>query len=84
MNRTTLAMLGSLVVLIGSVFLLSQSKSPSTGQSEPLVLFCAASNRAVVDAIRADYKKEFGREVQVQYGPSQTLLATLEVTNTGA
>ncbi len=83
MNRTTLAMVGSLVVLVGSVFLLSQSKSPSTGQSEPLVLFCAASNRAVVDAIRADYKKEFGREVQVQYGPSQTLLATLEVTNTG-
>ena len=83
MNRTTLAMISSLVVLVVAVFLLSQSSRPSLDQTEPVVLFCAASNRAVVDAIREDYKKEFGREVQVQYGPSQTLLATMEVTNTG-
>ena len=83
MNRTMMAIIGSLFILTAAIFLLSQSKSPSTGQSEPLVLFCAASNRAVVDAICEDYKKEFGREVHVQFGPSQTLLATMEVTNTG-
>jgi len=83
MNRTTLAMIGSLAVLVTAVFLLSRSNRRSEDQTEPLVLFCAASNRAVVDAVREDYKKEFGREIQIQYGPSQTLLATMEVAGTG-
>ena len=83
MNRTTIAMIGSLVLLVAAVVLLSRSNQRSENQTEPIVLFCAASNRAVVDAIREDYKREFGREVQVQYGPSQTLLATMEVAQTG-
>lgn len=83
MNKTSLAMVGSLVFLGLAILLLSRTNQRSEDQSEPLVLFCAASNRAVVDAIRADYQKEFGREVQVQYGPSQTLLATMEVAKTG-
>jgi molybdate transport system substrate-binding protein len=83
MNKTTLAMIGSLVVLIAAVGLLARSNQRRENQKEAIVLFCAASNRAVVDVIREDYKKEFGREVQVQYGPSQTLLATMEVTRTG-
>lgn len=83
MNRTTLAMVGSLALLVAAVLMLSRPIQRSDVRTEPLVLFCAASNRAVVDAIREDYKKEFGREVQVQYGPSQTLLATMEVTRFG-
>ncbi len=83
MNRTTLAMLGSLGLLVLAVILLSRTNQRSEGQKEPLVLFCAASNRAVVDAIREDYRKEFARDVQVQYGPSQTLLATMDVAKTG-
>jgi molybdate transport system substrate-binding protein len=83
MNRTGWAMLGSLVVLVAALLMLSSSNSPSAGQSGPLVVFCAASNRAVVDAIRADYEKEFGRSVHVQFGPSQTLLATMEVAQIG-
>ncbi len=83
MNRTILAMLSSLALLVGAIVLLSQSNQRSDEQTEPVMLFCAASNRAVVDAIREDYRKEFGRDVQVQYGPSQTLLATMEVANTG-
>lgn len=83
MNRTIIAMLSSLGLLVAAVVLLSQSNPRSANQTEPLVLFCAASNRAVVDAIREDYKQEYGREMQVQYGPSQTLLATMEVTRTG-
>lgn len=45
-----------------------------------VVLFCAASNRSVMDAILSDYRQETGREVVVQYGPSQTLLASLAVS----
>ena len=48
--------------------------------TQPVVLFCAASNRSVMEAILADYKTETGREVVVQYGPSQALLASLAVS----
>ena len=58
--------------------------SPKNGSSdEPLMLYCAASNRAVMEAIIAQYKQECGREVQVQFGPSQTLLTSLEVSGKG-
>ena len=61
-----------------------QSDEPSpTERAEPLMLYCAASNRAVIDAIVTQYQKECGREVQVQYGPSQTLLSSLEVSGKG-
>ncbi len=83
MNRTVLAMLGSLAVLATSLVLLSRPDKASKSLEKPLMLFCAASNRAVVEAIRLDYEKEFGRTVQVQYGPSQTLLASMEVAHTG-
>lgn len=48
----------------------------------PVVLFCAASNRSVMDTILTDYLAETGREVVVQYGPSQTLLASLSISGT--
>ena len=50
---------------------------------EPLVVYCAASNKSVLEAIRADYEKEFGTRLQIQYGASQTLLAALEVAGAG-
>ncbi len=48
-----------------------------------VMLFCAASNRAVMEQIVADYAKEFGRQVEIQYGASQTLLSQLEVSQAG-
>ncbi|MEY3460033.1 MAG: hypothetical protein RL215_3190 [Planctomycetota bacterium] len=48
--------------------------------SSELMVFCAASNRAVMEAIRTRYEAETGRRVQIQYGPSQTLLSQLELT----
>ncbi len=81
----------SVAGLIGMVVLLSSTESQtrisSQNQGEiaqkPIVLFCAASNRAVIEQIRTDYEKETGRMVQVQYGPSQTLLSSIEVSATG-
>lgn len=52
-------------------------------QREPLLVYCAASNRAVVEAIRRDYEAETGRTVAVHYGASQTLLSALQVSETG-
>ena len=81
----------SVAGLIGMVVLLSSTESQTWISSqnqgeiaqEPIVLFCAASNRAVIEQIRTDYEKETGRTVQVQYGPSQTLLSSIEVSGTG-
>ncbi len=50
---------------------------------DPVMVYCAASNRAVLEAIRRDYVQETGREVQIQYGPSQTLLSQIQVGRIG-
>ena len=91
MNRTFLLMISSVVVLGVLLFLLAQNDAtPSIQDSttggkatQPLMLFCAASNRAVMESIRADYERECGTEVQIQYGPSQTLLSSIEVSGSG-
>lgn len=58
-----------------------ENKTPSDDAS--LMVYCAASNRGVMEAVRADYEQEFGIPVQVQYGASQTLLASLDVSKSG-
>ena len=81
----------SLAVLLGLVGLLlapAERGRPAGPTAKPaattlpVVLFCAASNRSVMEAILADYRSETGREVVVQYGPSQALLASLSISGT--
>jgi molybdate transport system substrate-binding protein len=57
----------------------ADSTAPSSRGVEPLVVACAASNRGVLEAIMADYARETGEAVVASYGPSQALLAGLEV-----
>ncbi|TWU06491.1 molybdate ABC transporter substrate-binding protein [Stieleria varia] len=86
MNRALVFMIGSAAVLaaIFAFLVMSDSgRSRSTLSSEPLLMYCAASNRAVMESIRQDYEKEFHRSIEIQYGPSQTLLSSIEVTRTG-
>ena len=95
MNKMIPVMLGSIVAL-GAMFVMlgrngarpsstvAKNASNSSGQRQPgVMLFCAASNRAVMEKILADYAKEYGRQVEVQYGASQTLLSQLEVSHVG-
>ena len=82
MNRTSFILLTSIFALVAMVLMLREPK-PATPTGSSITVFCAASNRAVIEAIRADYEKEFGRSVQVQYGASQTLLSSIEVSQTG-
>ncbi|MEZ6135107.1 MAG: molybdate ABC transporter substrate-binding protein [Pirellulaceae bacterium] len=85
MSKTWLAVLGSILLIGGMLYALSRtdsqlSSSDSNTDSKPaIVLFCAASNRAVMEQIRADYEAETGRHVVIQYGASQTLLSQLEL-----
>ena len=93
MNRTFLAMIGSVVALAAMVILLArdgsssrssvQSDGSATESKSGLMFFCAASNRAVIEEIRAEYEQEFGRNIEVQYGASQTLLSQMEVSGAG-
>lgn len=92
MNKMLLVMIGSVVALaVMFVILGHQDGAPrrtlngnATEQSaEPIMLFCAASNRAVMESIVADYQEETGRSIEVQYGASQTLLAQMEASGTG-
>lgn len=90
MNRTILLMISSVAVLVVLLLLLAGNDPSYRNQnedgdktSEPLMLFCAASNRAVMEAIRADYERECGTSVQIQYGASQTLLSSMEVSGSG-
>ena len=75
-------MLASVIALVAMVLMLRE-KELSPDHKSPVMVFCAASNRAVLEAIRADYEKEFEWPVQVQYGPSQTLLSSIEVSGAG-
>lgn len=93
MNKMLVVMLGSIVALGAMIWTLQSdsqrkksldSASPLSSESaEPLMFFCAASNRAVMEKIVSDYEEEYGREIDLQYGGSQTLLSQLEVTGAG-
>ncbi len=78
-----LASLGLLGVLVAAVIDRPSAPKNAGGNAGPLVVYCAASNKSVLEAIRADYEKAFGTPLQIQYGASQTLLAALEVAKAG-
>jgi molybdate transport system substrate-binding protein len=71
------------IAVLASLLLLIREQKPAAGKPDPVTLFCAASNRGVIEAIRADYERDTGRTVLIQYGPSQTLLSSIEMTHAG-
>lgn len=73
----------SLVVL--GWMLWSMGKTvPSADQTRGgLMVYCAAGQRLVVEKIAADYKREYGEDIQIQAGGSQSLLAQIELTKMG-
>lgn len=84
-TRTLMIMLASValmvVLLAGLVRQPPAAGKPETNQ--PLVIYCAASNKSVLEAVRRDYERDYKTPLEIQYGPSQTLLASLEVSGTG-
>jgi molybdate transport system substrate-binding protein len=87
MNRVALMMGASVGAVLLLVFLLVRNDQPDRaagGSGErPIMLYCAASNRAVMESILSDYEAETGRSVEIQYGASQSLLTSMEVSGTG-
>ena len=77
----------SLMIGGGLVGLLCwNSTSPAQiggGERQPLILFCGASLKPVLEVVIRDYKKEYGVEVQPQYDASDNLLNSISVTHIG-
>ena len=89
MTRPWVVMAASLAVLVGLLLLL---REPNQGrglagrkgdEKATVHLLCAASNRAVVEAVAKQYEEEFGAQIAIEYGPSQTLLTAAELARTG-
>jgi molybdate transport system substrate-binding protein len=56
--------------------------APGASLHGPITVFVAASNRPVFEAIRREYEAAWKTPIEVQYGPSQTLLSSQEVSGT--
>jgi len=72
------------IALTGIVGLTWREQKPSSTDSiRPILVYCAAANRAAVEDIIARYRQEFDREVTLEFGASQTLLSRCEIAGNG-
>jgi molybdate transport system substrate-binding protein len=83
-------MKGPLVIILvllaataGVIAWLQRTKTGPTNTSQPLVVFCAANLKKPVEAAAAEFQRECGTPVQLQYGGSATLLNQLRLAKTG-
>lgn len=85
MSRFTLGLAGSVFLSVLLVFaLIGRDASDADAHSGRTIhLYCAASNRAVMEQVIADYTQDFDQPIQVQYGPSQALLSSIVITRSG-
>lgn len=74
---------GAGVLTLLGAMLFSMSDPGDTANAKTLMLYCAAGVSPVVDAVVADYEKEYGVKVQVQPGGSTTLLSQLGAAKMG-
>lgn len=82
-NTAWFVFLGSAALLIFLVALLAWHPRQPTGGPRPLLVYCAAGVKAPVESVAREYEKTFGVPIQLQYGGSQTLLASIEITQRG-
>jgi ABC-type molybdate transport system substrate-binding protein len=82
-SRPTIVILSSLALLAILIAVLAGWPRSVANSTRPLIIYCAASNKSVMEAVRVDYERTYGAVLQIQYGPSQTLLAAAEVSDSG-
>jgi molybdate transport system substrate-binding protein len=81
-RRTSVVMGGAVVLLVALSFLLLKPGGSTQASREALILFCAAGIRLPIEEIRANFERECGVQVDVQFGGSNTLLSQLQVSRT--
>ena len=60
-----------------------RSDSGSSPSAEPLMVYCAASLKVPVEAVAKDYGARYNTPIRLQFGPSQQLLANIEISKSG-
>jgi molybdenum ABC transporter molybdate-binding protein len=84
MNRISWVPVAAVLVIAASIVAIwtwRVARQRSSAQS--IVLYCAAGIKPPVEAARRDYEKDYGVQVQVQYGGSGTLLSNLRIARSG-
>ena len=81
MTRRLLALV--LFALAAAIIALVVMRPPAVEGNASLTVYCAAGLKKPVEAIAAAYGKEFGFEVNLQYGGTGTLLSQIEVAKRG-
>lgn len=84
-SGTTVAVLASVAVALAGILALWKlgAEPRRSTETRPLNVFCAAALKSSVEAIAKQYEAEYGTPIQLQFGPSQTLLANIEVSKFG-
>ncbi len=75
MPRSALVALLSLVVLAGLIAALAYRDQPTTAV-RPLVILAAPTVRGPLEAVAADFTRDTGRPVVIDWGPSEQLVTT--------
>src|SRR5262249_34698783 len=72
---------GSVAVLAVLIFLLYLESRPpeNTPAGRPLKVYCAAALKPVLEAIAADYQRETGQGVEIEFGDSGKMLGQATV-----
>ena len=84
-TTAALAIIVLAVIVVWAASLLLKSRKTAAGPvpSDPLIVYCAASLKAPVEALAKQYEQRFHTPVQLQFGASQSLLASIEISKNG-
>lgn len=83
LSLTTLIIVSAAVLVVLTACLWTLTRRPREADVKNLFIFCAAGLRYPMQQIVADYQRDYGVSVDVQYGGSNTLLSQLKVGGTG-
>jgi molybdate transport system substrate-binding protein len=83
-QRFYLSLLGAVGLLgVSGAILFYLARPPQSADAETLLLYCPAGLRLPVEEIVAVYERDFGVDVQLQFGGSNELLSQIELAETG-
>lgn len=71
-------------VICLTLFLIGITMTPALAKkTPPLLIYCAAALKPLIDEAIPQYEKQYGVPVHVQYGASGTLLSNISITKRG-
>ncbi len=79
----TIVFAASIVVVVTLLMLLRIDRGGSAAPGKRLLVFCAAALKAPMEAASKQFEEEAGVGVDLQFGGSQTLLASIQASRKG-